>query len=296
MKERYIIGTRGSKLALAQAEIIKEKLIATHTQAHIDIRVIKTEGDSNLNPIPLDTMGKGWFTKEIEKELLDERIDIAVHSLKDLPEQLPEGLAIRAFCDREDSRDVLVSQNNHLFKDMPPRAVVGTDSLRRKVQILDLRSDITVKSIRGNITTRLEKLDRGEYDAIAIASAGLIRLGLKERIAQYFSIEEIMPAPGQGILAIEIRAHDTDTNSLIQHINDIEVEAVATAERTFSAQLGGGCKTPIGAHASIAGKTLTLSGMYADSDGVIARETYTGTVGVAEMLGKELAEKIKRAL
>lgn len=293
--EKIVIGTRGSKLALLQAEIVRQSL-ATTSNATIEIKIVKTEGDSNFSPIPLDTVGKGWFTKEIEKELSKGGIDIATHSLKDLPEQLPAGLCISAYLDRADPRDVLVSNGGVELKELKAGAVVGTDSLRRKVQLLALRPDLRVESIRGNVLTRIKKLDTGDYDAIVIAAAGLLRLGLQERITQYFSVLEITPAPGQGILAIETRIDDTKTNELVKNTEDQLARDVALAERSFSAALGGGCKTPLGAHTTIDDSVLSLDGMVADDSGRIARAQVSGARDKAVLLGAELAGKLQQGV
>tara|TARA_A100001015_G_scaffold306951_1_gene402049 strand:- start:338 stop:1222 length:885 start_codon:yes stop_codon:yes gene_type:complete len=293
MKSKIIIGTRGSELALRQAEIVRHAIEKYQPNVAIEIKIIKTEGDSNQNPIPLYTVGKGWFTKEIEKELLAQTIDLAAHSLKDLPEVLPPGLCISAYLDREDSRDVLVSKENKTLGELAKGAIVGTDSIRRKVQILALRDDLVVESIRGNVLTRIEKLDAGMYDAVVLAYAGIKRLGIEDRINQYFSSNEVMPAPGQGILVIETREGDTTLNTLMQEIGNSEATYAAIAERSFSHALGGGCKMPVGACAKLKGDTLILEGMFADESGTLRYDTIEGQVSEAKELGIRLAQKIR---
>lgn len=299
---RIIIGTRGSELARMQTEIIRKKLLAVEPRLTIEIKVIKTEGDKNLSPIPLDTVGKGWFTKEIENELLYGTIDLAVHSLKDLPEELPVGLHIGSYPAREDARDVLVSNGNVSLKYLPPNARVGTDSSRRRVQVLALRPDLKVDSMRGNVPTRIQKLETDGYDAAILAAAGLKRLGLDHRIAQYFAIDEITPAPGQGILAVEVRSKVTSKDepmlSLISKINDPTAELAARVERAFSKRVGGGCKEPVGAYMEIKGKQFTFFGMIAPEDGSrvlrdMTRGNLEDAIPLAEKLGDALVELFK---
>lgn len=290
---RIIIGTRGSDLALIQSEIVRKKILALDPKLTVEFKVIKTEGDVNTSPIPLDTVGKGWFTKEIEAELLDGTIHLAVHSLKDLPETLPVGLRIGAFPGREDARDVLVSRGNVQLKDLPRGARVGTDSTRRRVQVLAMRSDLIVTSMRGNVPTRVKKVDENQYDAAILAAAGLKRLGLEKRIAQYFSIDEITPAPGQGILAVEVK----DNFDLLEKLNDHTTQVAAGAERAFSKVVGGGCKEPVGAYAEIKGEDIILHGMIAPEDGSkIVRDSIKGNVHEALVLAKTLADKLLKQL
>jgi hydroxymethylbilane synthase len=265
-KKDIIIGTRGSELALKQAEIVRVKLIAIDKNLEVEIKIIKTEGDINQAPIPLDVVGKGWFTKEIETALLKKEIDIAVHSLKDLPEDLPKGLMLGAYPEREDPRDCLVSKNNVKLRDLSKGAIVGTDSLRRKVQVLAIRGDLIVKSIRGNVPTRVKKMDEGQFDAVILAVAGLKRLNLEDRIAEYFEPNVLTPAPGQGILAVEIRKDDEEIRRIVGIINDDLVGKSATIEREFSAMVGGGCKAPVGAYASCTEKECRLIVMVAEDE------------------------------
>jgi len=292
-----IIGTRGSELARKQSEIVSKKLREKNPDISIDIKIIKTEGDVNMAPIPSDVMGKGWFTKEIEKELLAGTIDIAVHSLKDLPEELPPGLSIGAYPEREDARDVLVSKNSIHFKDLKSGAVIGTDSPRRTVQLKAMRSDIGVKSIRGNVPTRIEKMDKGEYDAVVLAAAGLNRLQLEHRITEYFDGDVMTPAPGQGILAVEYRTNDEKTGKIVASIMDTTAEHAARAERAFSSKIGGGCKQPVGAYMTIEGDTFTLKAVIAfeDSSKVI-RDSVSGPIEKSIELSIDLAQKMLQEL
>lgn len=292
-RQKIVIGSRGSELALKQSAIVKEALLAHEPQLQVEVQVIKTEGDGNMAPIPLDTVGKGWFTKEIERALAEGTIDLAVHSLKDLPQELPEGLMLGAYLNREDPRDVLISKEGKRLESLPSGAIVGTDSVRRATQILALRPDVRIESVRGNVPTRVAKLDEGSYDAIVIAAAGLRRLGLEGRISQYFTVDEVTPAPGQGILAVEVRESDPRTATFMRAIDDATVRALALCERNFSDALDGGCKTPLGAHAILAQDTVTLHGMVANDAGVVFRDTAQGGLSDAPKVGFALAEKMR---
>jgi hydroxymethylbilane synthase len=289
---KVIIGTRGSALARAQADITAAALRALDPETDVSIKLIQTRGDIDQSPIPLDQVGKGWFTKEIEKELLEGNIDIAVHSLKDMAEEIPEGLVIGAYLSRENPRDALVTKNGESFEALPAGAIVGTDSIRRKLQLLALRSDLTVKSIRGNVGTRLEKLKTEDYSAVVLAIAGLTRLGLAERAVHLFEPDEMTPAPGQGILALEVKQNDAKLQKLLAAINDSEAERAARIERSFSKTIGGGCKSPIGAYAFREGDDYVLIGMRADSESNIRREHVRAPVEASEQLGDVLAQKL----
>lgn len=290
---KITIGTRGSDLAIIQTEIIKAAILSVDPEVVIDVSIIKTEGDKNMSPIPLDTVGKGWFTKEIEKALLDGIIDVAAHSLKDLPEELPDGLGISAITERGDVRDVLVSKNHMKLADLPKGAIIGTDSSRRRLQILHLREDLRVESVRGNVNTRLKKLHEGNYDALVLAAAGLQRLNMEQDITEYFDPTTFIPAPGQGALAVETRISDTALNNILQQINHTPTIITTKAERAFASAIGGGCKLPVGAYAVCEGKTFTLYGMMALLDGkeYIIDKT-NGFCDEAEYLSKVLANKI----
>lgn len=292
-KTKIIIGTRGSALARVQTNIVQEKLRAAHSDLEVFITVIKTEGDTNMQSIPLDTVGKGWFTKELEQALRKGTIDCAVHSLKDVPEMLPDGLMIGAITEREDARDVLVSAQNLSLEKLPHGAVIGTDSLRRAAQILYKRPDVVVKSVRGNVPTRISKLHQGEYDALVLAAAGLIRLGRQEEITHYFAVDDMVPAPGQGALAVEIREDDTVLQKLLEPISHLPTKTAVTAERVFSSEIGGGCKMPVGAYGICEDEHLRLYGMVGEPDGsTVVKDMVEGSLHNAVEVGKNLAARI----
>jgi hydroxymethylbilane synthase len=292
---RLIIGSRGSRLALWQAEQAKARLLSLNPGFEIQIDVIKTTGD--VKPDPLSVIGgKGVFTKELEDALLDKRIDIAVHSLKDLPTIIPDRLLISAICEREDPRDALVlplDKNFRSLRDLPPGSVVGTSSQRRLSQLKALRNDLVVKDLRGNVDTRVRKLDEGQYDALILASAGLIRLGLGTRISAALATEEMLPAVGQGAIAIEIRADDEVAATATSKLNHVETELACLAERAFLRSLGGGCQFPIAAHGLIIENTLKLEGLVAKPSGEeILRDTLAGGRDQPERIGSQLAQRL----
>ncbi len=295
---RIVIGTRGSALALKQSEIVQEKLLTTHPELSIALKIIKTEGDNNSAPIPLDVVGKGWFTKEIEHELEENHIDLAVHSLKDLPEEMPNGLIIGAFLNREDSRDCLVTKHNVSLNQLPSHAIIGTDSIRRRVQLEKLRSDIEVRSIRGNVPTRIKKMEEGEYDAVVLAVAGLKRLGLQNKISEYFEIDTMTPAPGQGILAVQTRSTDLELMGFLHEIDEKEVRAIAEIERYFSQAVGGGCKQPVGVYTTCNDGVVVITAMVASKggDSKIFRSTLSGNLSDGTLLAKQLAEQMRTHL
>jgi hydroxymethylbilane synthase len=278
-----VIASRGSQLALWQANWVRDRLAALGRESRIEI--IKTTGDK-ITDVPLARVGtKGLFTKEIEEALLDGRAALAVHSLKDLPTDLPEGLALAAVPPREDARDAIVGKK---LAELAAGAKVGTSSLRRAAQLRALRPDLVVESIRGNLDTRLRKLDEGRYDAIVLAAAGLKRLGWGERIAEILDPEVMCPAVGQGALAIETRAtgEGFDAVSTLDHA---PTRAAVTAERAVLGSLGGGCQVPIGAHASVEGDRLRVSGVVASPDGSeTVRAQAEGPAAEAERIGREL--------
>lgn len=294
MSRSLVIGSRGSKLALWQAEQARQRFQALNPRVEIGIQIIKTTGDVKSEPLSV-IGGKGVFTKELEDALLDGRIDIAVHSLKDLPTILPEPLAISAICEREDPRDALVLRADSSGADasllnLPERAVVGTSSQRRLAQLKALRGDVVVRDLRGNVDTRIRKLDEGQYDAVILASAGLIRLGVENRISARISTNEMLPAVGQGAIAIETRSDDefaVDTTSQLDHH---ETRLACLAERAFLRGLGGGCQLPIAAHAVIEDDLLLLQGLVAKPDGSqIWRDQLSGPPRNAEEIGSSLA-------
>jgi hydroxymethylbilane synthase len=293
-----IIGSRGSKLALWQSEWVKARLEALGPGVKVRIEVIKTMGDVRTD-VPLSTIGgQGAFTKELEVALLDRRVDVAVHSLKDLPTVTPEGLSITATPEREDPRDALVLRAGAetratSLRGLAEGAVVGTSSLRRIAQLKHLRPDVRIKDLRGNVDTRLRKLDEGEYDALILASAGLRRLGFGERISAAIDQGEMLSAVGQGSLGIETRADDAETNALVSRLDDPRTRAAVLAERALLRHLGGGCQVPIAAHAKVEGEKLSLDGLVATLDGTrVLRESLDGDAADGARIGEELAARL----
>ena len=279
-----VIASRGSQLALWQARWVEGQLTARGHECRIQI--IKTTGDK-ITDVPLAKVGtNGLFTKEIEEALLDGSADLAVHSLKDLPTELPAGLVIAAVPPREDSRDAMVGKR---LTDLPAGARVGTSSLRRAAQLRKLRPDLTIESVRGNLDTRLRKLDEGQYDAILLAAAGLKRLGWGDRIAEILDPGVMCPAVGQGALAIETRAGESPCTAL----DDPDTHAAVTAERGLLAALGGGCQVPIGAHAKVAGGHVSLTAIVASPDGSeLIRANAEGPVADADSIGRKLGAEL----
>jgi hydroxymethylbilane synthase len=299
MRDHFVIGSRGSKLALWQSEWVKARLSELRPEAEIRIQVIKTSGDVMLD-VPLAVIGgKGVFTKELEEALLAEEIDLAVHSLKDLPTTLPDNLAITAITEREDARDALIlreggTAKNHSLSGLPLNAVVGTSSLRRQGQLKHLRPDVVIKDLRGNVDTRLRKLDEGGYDAIILASAGLRRLGFERRIDAAISHAEMLPAVGQGALGIETRANDPRTAALVSMLEHAPTRAACTAERALLFALGGGCQVPIAAHAIVEGDTLRLDALVAALDGRrVIRDRVEDDAAHAPRAGETLAARLR---
>ena len=310
---KIIIGTRGSILALAQAEKVKEMLIKKYDELRenesfceiegfekkspleIELKVIVTKGDKDLRDFTKikGTTQKDLFVKEIEKEMLENKIDLAVHSLKDMPQNTPEGLLNACFPMREDNRDVLVSKNGKKLKELDENSVIGTGSIRREKELLNLRNDVKIKAIRGNIHTRLKKLDDGEYDAIVLAAAGLKRVGLENRITEYFDTDSFMPAPGQGILCIQCRENDNKIRHLLKIINDDEVTIMCKAEREFSKIFDGGCHTPIGCSSVIEGNILKLKGMF-NNNGIRIFKEVEGNRENPKETAQKLAEEIEK--
>lgn len=295
MSRTLIIGSRGSKLALWQAEQARARLQILNPQLDVHIEIIKTTGDVKTDPLSV-IGGKGVFTKELEDALLDGRIDLAVHSLKDLPTILPDGLSIAAICEREDARDALVLRSgvkNGSLLHLPQGAVVGTSSQRRLAQLKALRNDVVVRDLRGNVDTRIRKLDEGQYDAVILASAGLVRLGLQDRISARVAISEMLPAVGQGAIAIETRTDNEFANQTIAQLDHRETRLACLAERAFLRGLGGGCQFPIAAHAVLDGDALQLDGLVARPDGSrILRDYLSGSSSDAEALGSALAGQL----
>ena len=262
-----VIGSRGSPLALRQADLVKSRLLRVHPLLPITVRRILTTGDRRTGPPLHQIGGKGVFTKEIEEALLRREIDLAVHSLKDLPTRLPDGLCLGAITPREDVRDAFLSNRFGCLAELPPRSTVGTSSLRRQCQLLHLRPDLRVKNLRGNLDTRLRKLDAGDYDAIILACAGLIRLELDHRIRERLSVDTLCPAIGQGALAVEVRCDDRMTLDHIRGLDDEDSRRAAEAERSLLSRLGGGCQVPIAGFAAVHEMQLHLTGLVGAADG-----------------------------
>ncbi len=293
MGKKIKIGTRGSKLALWQAGWVQSALYKKDPLLSVEIKVIKTKGDKILD-VPLAMVGgKGLFVKEIEESLLDGRIDLAVHSMKDMPAEIPDGLCIGAIPQREISQDVLISQNGLSFSALANGAGIGTSSLRRSAQLLHARQDIAILPLRGNLDTRLKKLESGDMDAIIVAAAGVKRLGFEHKITEYLDENIMLPAVGQGALCIEIREKDTDIAQVVDSLNHRETRSVVLGERAFLHCLEGGCQIPIAAHGKIENNTFTLSGLVATVDGTtIIKDTMSGTEEDSERVGIKLAESL----
>jgi hydroxymethylbilane synthase len=292
-QRRLRIGTRGSSLALWQAEWVKSQLLGGQQELIVELVVIKTTGDKILD-VPLAMVGgKGLFVKEIEEALLDGRADLAVHSVKDMPAVLPEGLHLAAMPPREDPRDALISKNGAGLDKLPHGARVGTSSLRRAAQLLHLRPDLRIETLRGNVDTRLRKLESEGLDAIVLAAAGLKRMELSQVISEYLEPERILPAVGQGALGIETRIGDVSTNEIVASLIHQQTVTTVRAERAFLKRLEGGCQVPIGGYATMEGETLILTGMVADLQGVrLIRKEMRGDARQPEVVGESLAEVV----
>lgn len=290
------IATRKSALALWQAEYVKAQLLAQHADLQVELLPLESRGDKILD-VPLAKVGgKGLFVKELEHALLEGEADIAVHSMKDVPMEFPTGLGLATICEREDPRDAWVSNKYPSLNEAPPGAVVGTSSLRRQSQLLALRPDIEVTFLRGNVNTRLNKLDSGEYDAIILASAGLKRLGMSARITGFIAAETILPAGGQGAVGIECRSDDKLTRSFLAPLHHTITAEAVLAERAMNRRLEGGCQVPIGCFAVHEGSELWLRGLVAEPDGSrILRDELRGPASDYENLGTNLANKLLKA-
>ncbi|HEX5732678.1 MAG TPA: hydroxymethylbilane synthase [Blastocatellia bacterium] len=298
MDRKLIIGSRGSKLALWQTEWVKSKLERLTPGLEIEIKVLSTKGDRVLDvSLPkLGEQGKGLFTAELEEALFGGAIDLAVHSLKDLPTELPAGLQIGSITEREDVRDALVIGGDaRAFNQLTQGALIGTSSLRRHAQVRAARPDLMIEPVRGNVDTRLRKLDEGNFDAIILAAAGLRRLGYAHRITEYLSEEFMLSAVGQGALAIETRADDQAVNEIVRRINHGPTESACKAERAFLKGLGGGCLVPIAALGKIEGDEVSLDGLVAAPDGSeIVRGIEKGLAIEPEAVGRRLADELLR--
>jgi len=287
------IATRKSPLALWQAEHVAKLLKASHPSLNIELVKMVTQGDKILDTPLAKIGGKGLFVKELEQGMLNGDADIAVHSMKDVPAQLPEGLEIGAILFREDPRDAFVSNTYSSINDLPQGAVVGTSSLRRQCQLLDMRPDLQIKSLRGNVNTRLQKLDNGDYDAIILAAAGLIRLGFESRIKTALPVNTMLAAIGQGAIGIECRQDDATTKALIECLHDKLTASRLRAERAMNFTLEGGCQAPIAGHARIKGNILRLHGLVAEPDGsVMITEQLEGPIEEAEKIGITVAKRL----
>jgi len=292
-RSTVVLGTRGSKLAVQQSEWVQAQLQALAPHVTVTLRRIQTSGDKILD-VPLAKIGgKGLFVKEIEEALLSDEIDLAVHSMKDLPTELPEGLAILCVPAREDPRDALISRDELSFMDLPRGARIGTSSLRRQSQLLHARPDLTISMLRGNLDTRLKKLRDGQFEAIVLAAAGLRRLAWAHEITEYLTPQICLPAIGQGALGIEGRRDDLFIHSLLSGLDHAPTKTAVLAERALLLRLQGGCQVPIAAHATLAGTGVSLEGLVASVDGKeLIRDTIEGSIEDPESIGIQLAERL----
>jgi hydroxymethylbilane synthase len=295
MNRKVIIGTRGSDLALWQANHVRSLLESHFPDTDFEIKIIHTTGDKVLD-VALSKIGdKGLFTRQIESELLDGGIDLAVHSLKDLQTSQPEGLKIGAVCERENSSDVFISRTGSPIEELPQGARVATGSLRRRSQLLSFRPDLVIEEIRGNVPTRLRKFDESDLDGMILAYAGLHRLGFGDRITQLIPTEIMLPAVGQGAVAIEVRKGNDEVNAMVAKLDHTETRICVSAERAFLKRLEGGCQVPIGAAAVVNGEIVTLTGFVGSLDGKASfRESMAGSIDSSEDLGVGLADKLIR--
>jgi len=293
MNDPIKIGTRGSKLALWQANWVKSVLQEKFPQHTVELIIIKTQGDKILD-VPLAKVGgKGLFVKEIEHALLTRNIDIAVHSMKDMPAEIPEGLCIGAVPERENPFDVFISQSGLVFKKLNSGSIIGTSSLRRGAQLRHERPDIVIQPLRGNLDTRLKKLESENLDAIVLAAAGVKRLNLEHKITEYFDPNIILPAIGQGALCIEIRNDDAKVGPLVESMDHEATRTVVKSERAFLKRLEGGCQVPIAGYGKINKEQLTLTGLVAEIDGTqIIKGDSSGPLDSAEAIGIDLAEEL----
>jgi hydroxymethylbilane synthase len=288
-----IIGSRGSALALTQTTWVRERILDRFPDAEVTIKIIKTSADKDQTTSIRAGSSIGVFVKEIEQALLSGEIDMAVHSMKDLPTQIPEELTIAAVPEREDAHDILISRDSKKLAGLAPNSLIGTGSIRRQAQLLALRPDLKIADIRGNIDTRLKKLKSGSYDALILAFAGLNRLGLQDEISDILDFEEMLPAPGQGALAIETRKNDRYVTSIASALNHEPSFAAVLAERAFLQQMGGGCNVPVAAYAHTTRDLITIDGLVASPDGTqIIRDSVQNKLGSAEEAAVALANAI----
>jgi hydroxymethylbilane synthase len=295
VRQRVLVGSRGSALALAQANEVIKTLRDRAPNLTCQVVAIKTKGDKLHESGESTLEGKSVFTKEIEDSLLNGEIQIAVHSMKDLTTDLPSGLTIAAVPRRADHRDALISRNNRKLEELPAGARVGTSSPRRRTQLLAARNDLEVADVQGNVNTRLRKLDKGSYDTIVLAAAGLARLGLEKRVTEFLSTKIMLPAIGQGALAIEARKDDAETLQLLSRLEDKSTHRAVEAERAFARRLGANCRTPIAAYAKAQDGKLAIEGMVSSADGrMLLRSQLVSDNVDPEKVGEELAESLLR--
>lgn len=292
-RDKIIVGSRGSKLALCQANMIADSLMDKHPGLTVEIVRIKTRGDKILD-VPLAKIGgKGLFVKELEDALLCSRIDLAVHSLKDVPTELPQGLCIGVVTERENPYDIIISRDNLKLEDLPPNATLGTSSLRRQAQLLNYSQEFKFVDLRGNLDTRIRKLYEQNLDAIVLAAAGVYRLGWQDKISQILPATICLPAVGQGALGIEIREDDQRLRNLLAHLHHQKTGVAVEAERALLKKLEGGCQVPIGAYAEVSDSILNLQGVVASSDGKqLIRDEISGNPDDARELGITLGERL----
>ena len=292
-RRTLLIGTRGSRLARIQAETVREMLSSLHPDRAWLLREIRSEGDVRRQASLASIGGRGVFVKALEDKLLAGEIDLAVHSLKDMPTRLATGLKIGAVLPREDARDALVSRGGSTLDDLPASAVVGSGSARRRAQLLAYRSDLVVQDVRGNVDTRLRKLSSGGYDALILAAAALIRLQRTSAISQWLPLTLMLPAVGQGALAVEVRESDEEVRALVQPLNHSPTERAVSAERAFLSTLGGGCTVPVAAYAAVSDGRLVLQALVANLNGRrVIRDSLSGSPLQAEDIGRRLADRM----
>jgi hydroxymethylbilane synthase len=293
MTSSLTIATRESPLALWQAHWVKKRLETIHPELSVNLLGMTTQGDTLQDVSLLEKGNKSLFVKELEEALLEGRADIAVHSMKDMPMVLPSGLCLPVMCEREDPRDAFVSNEFSTFEDLPAGGIIGTSSLRRQSQLLARRSDLIAKNLRGNVNTRLLRLDQGDYHAIVLAAAGLIRLGLADRVRSFFYLEDSLPAAGQGVLGIECREEDVKTQMLIASLNHSDSSLCVIAERAMCKRLGGGCHVPVAAYAEKINDQIQLRGLVAAPDGsIVLRAMRMDAIEKIELLGEAVANDL----
>jgi hydroxymethylbilane synthase len=291
-----IIGSRGSALALAQTGWVRAQILSRFPGAEVTVKVIKTSADSNPTASIRAASSVGVFVKELEKALMEKEIDIAVHSMKDLPTAIPSALRIAAVPEREDARDAFIAEKITSLSELPPGSIVGTGSIRRQAQLLALRPDLRIMDIRGNVDTRLKKLRNGAYDAVVLACAGLKRLGLQNRISAPLDLAQMLPAPGQGALALEVRDDDVESTRAVSALNHSPTATAISAERQFLHQMGGGCNVPVAVYARMNPNGVEIEGLVASPDGRrIIRDSLLQNAEMADEAAVVLADRILRA-